>query len=51
MGQRQVHNSHRWGQDQRCRGCGCEMRSPKAEQPCKGKYAPKPRVYPTDGER
>jgi hypothetical protein len=44
MGQRHVHPSHRWSTTTNtCKGCGCVLGAPAAQDPCPKPYKPKPR--------
>lgn len=45
MGQRVVHNTHRWSHtNHQCKGCGLSMNDKKAEQPCSDPYKPAARL-------
>ena len=44
MGQRTVHNTHRWGQDMHCKGCKVSMNDAKAQKPCEQPYKPRARL-------
>lgn len=40
MGQRMVHNTHRWSKDNTCKGCEVRVSEKKAEEPCPTPYRP-----------
>lgn len=44
MVQRMVSNTHRWGKDQHCKGCGISLNDKKAEKPCEKPYQPNARL-------